>query len=142
MMMWPMPDDDRFFGGQQPQPGAGDPDVRLAFDVAQRLVTDERIGRQRIVLEVQHGVVLLTGSVDTPDTRELAGAVAREVPGVRDVSNALHTVEGHTDEFQSIVATLADESPARPPTPSLLTPLLLLSILFIVVTAATALLGR
>lgn len=86
MMMWPMPDDG-FPGRRAPRPE--DPDVRLTFEVAGRLQNDPGMRHQRITVEAQNRVVLLTGSVDSPAARETAADTARGAPGVLDVCNRL-----------------------------------------------------
>ncbi|GAA0804979.1 BON domain-containing protein [Spirilliplanes yamanashiensis] len=89
MMGWPFPDDGYPDWARRRLPPADDPDVRLTYRVAQELAADELLRGQRITVEVQQGVVLLTGSVDGERARATAGSAARAVAGVRDVSNAL-----------------------------------------------------
>jgi hypothetical protein len=96
MMMWPLPDDGWFSNGTRRPHRPDDPDVRLTHEVADALLADERTRRQRITVEVQNRVVLLSGVVDCPQTREVATAVVRHVPEVRDVCNGLRPQAGHT----------------------------------------------
>jgi osmotically-inducible protein OsmY len=68
-MVWPWPDDGSIPYGGRPARRAEDADVRLAREVTDKLLTDDRTRRQRIVVDVQDRVVLLTGVVDTRPTR-------------------------------------------------------------------------
>ncbi|MFU8871663.1 BON domain-containing protein [Micromonospora sp. SL4-19] len=86
-MPWPFPENNPFVGGD----GAHDDDhdLRLAALVAQRLSADWATRRQQISVSVQNRVVILTGMVGDPNTRQAAGELAWDVPGVFDVCNAL-----------------------------------------------------
>ena len=134
MVMWPFPDD-AFSGNAGRRPtDSGDADVRLSQQVGERLAVDERTRHQRITVEAQNGVVILSGAVDSDDTKLLATVTARAVPGVRDVCNALlvrgpdgstpveRSLSGPTDaadrsthadphRFAEIVADLLTEEP-------------------------------
>ncbi|SCL46389.1 BON domain-containing protein [Micromonospora citrea] len=87
-MPWPYPDEDAF-RPQPPRPAPDDEDARLAALVAQRLSSDWTTRRQQIVVTVQNQVVILSGVVAGPDTRQVAGELAWDVRGVVDVCNAL-----------------------------------------------------
>jgi hypothetical protein len=130
-MMWPLPNDGSFpYGPREPHRAEG-PELRLTYQVAEALLADDRTRRQRITVEVQNRVVLLTGVVDCQQTREAAITVTRAVPDVRDVCDGLRmrvagapfepgtsaiTGLSVADAFDEIVAGLdADEpSPERP----------------------------
>lgn len=86
VLPWPFPDDDAF--PTAPAPPTED-DTRIAAEVAQRLAGNRFTRRQRISVEVQNRVVILVGTVDTPDVRVTAGNLAWRVPGVADVCNVL-----------------------------------------------------
>ncbi len=88
MMMWPWPDGDPFGTGRGFS-ATENPDVRLTYEVAQRLQADPRTRDRRITVEVQSGVVLLEGSVGSPQVKQTAADTARATPGVRDVCNTL-----------------------------------------------------
>jgi hypothetical protein len=87
----PWPDDGSIPSRSGPARRTEDVDVRLAREVTDKLLTDDRTRRQRIVVDVQDRVALLTGVVDNRPTRAAAGTVVRDVPGVRDVCNGLRT---------------------------------------------------
>jgi hypothetical protein len=128
IMMWPTADDDPNNWNRQRFRRRDDHDVRLAYLIVEELVADVRVNSQPIGVEVQNGVAVLTGTVDTPETRKLVGDTAQQVYGVTDVCNALEvpaTVDrfastGPFDDrdsrcsdrlFQQIVAHLADADP-------------------------------
>ncbi|MDQ7907621.1 BON domain-containing protein [Phytohabitans sp. ZYX-F-186] len=90
---WPMPDD----GSGQPirrRARRASSDEILADEVVARLAADERTRLQNIAVEVQNGVAILTGPVDTPELMFVAGGLAWQTPGVRDVCNALEPSDG------------------------------------------------
>jgi hypothetical protein len=89
MMMWPFPDDGFPGHADRRSTEHGDASLRLTHQVAERLAADERTRDQRITVEVQNGVVILTGAVDGADAKLVAGITARGVHGVRDVCDAL-----------------------------------------------------
>ena len=64
-------------------------DDEVAIAVAQALARDERTRRPRILVSAKHGVVVLNGRTDTPETRLAAEEVAATVPSVRAVVNYL-----------------------------------------------------
>jgi len=96
---WPMPDDRSGQPARRPAPRA-DGDKMLADRVVTRLVDDERTRLQNIAVEVQNGVAILTGPVDTPELMFVAGGLAWHTPGIRDVCNALEPSDG--DDLTSI----------------------------------------
>ena len=88
-MTWPMPDDDPNRWNDQQFRQRSTRDARLACLIVEELVADTRISSQPIGVEVQNGVVVLTGTVDTSTTRDLIACTARDVNGVADVCNVL-----------------------------------------------------
>lgn len=119
-MILPMPDDKYPWHGYRPPDRGTHPDINLAHQVAEKLANDERTRVLPITVHVQDGVVLLTGRVDGA-AREAVHTAVRAVPGVRDVSNGLQTVDGHpAGAFDQIVAGLqedgryADAAPGMP----------------------------
>ncbi len=109
-MMWPFPDDGSFFSDQRRFPPTDNPDVRLTYCVAEALLTDARTRHQRIAIEVQNGVVLLSGTVDSRSAKQLTGDTVRGVAGVADICNTLRVTGNDTeppgDEFQDVIAEL------------------------------------
>ncbi|RZU51188.1 BON domain-containing protein [Krasilnikovia cinnamomea] len=76
---------------------AGDPDTRIAWQIVDRLGEHPQWRHQHVTVEVQNRVLILTGTVDSPDTRDALTASARTVHGVRDVCNMLD-VSGTQDQ--------------------------------------------
>ncbi|MGX4654010.1 BON domain-containing protein [Micromonospora sp. SCSIO 07396] len=87
-MPWPLPDES-WFRPQPDPPGPPGEDVRLAAEVAYRIVSGVGLRARRITVTVQNRVAILGGVVPDVDARQLAGRVAWEVPGVVDVCNAV-----------------------------------------------------
>ena len=82
---------------------AQDRSVGTAFDDATintqyntRLAAQNITLARRVNVKVMDGRILLTGHVPTYEDRELAGRVAADVPGVRDVANELEIADGKT----------------------------------------------
>ncbi|MEV0328029.1 BON domain-containing protein [Micromonospora echinospora] len=88
VLPWPFPDDDAVPSEPSPTPPEND-DRRIAAEVTRRLNGNRLTRRQRIVVEVQNRVVILGGTVDSPDVRLTAGELAWGVHGVADVCNTL-----------------------------------------------------
>lgn len=65
-------------------------DSTIAANVKAALVQDPTTRASNISVNTMHGVVELTGFVDTPDQRHEAARVARNVAGVRSVDDQLH----------------------------------------------------
>ncbi|WP_158647286.1 BON domain-containing protein [Actinoplanes sp. ATCC 53533] len=123
-MAWPIPDDPDHWNRQRFR-RRDDHDVQLAYLIVEELVGDVRVNSQPINVEVQNGVAVLTGTVDTAQTKELVGDIARRVYGVTDVCNALqvpaptggitgsrqfHDLDYHSSDhlFQEIIARQAN----------------------------------
>jgi hyperosmotically inducible protein len=65
-------------------------DSTIAANVKAALVQDPTTRASNISVNTIHGVVELTGFVDTPDQRHEAARVAGNIAGVRSVDNELH----------------------------------------------------
>ncbi|WBB70841.1 BON domain-containing protein [Micromonospora sp. WMMD812] len=87
VISWPQPDDPRFHPADDAP--LQNEDLRLAALVAQRLCVDWTTRRQQIAVAVQNRVVILSGTVASPEARQVAGDLAWDVPGVFDVCNLL-----------------------------------------------------
>nr|WP_221383125.1 BON domain-containing protein [Actinoplanes polyasparticus] len=64
-------------------------DERLSRQVTERLSADASHCFGQVAVEAQNGVALLSGVVESHTHREIAGRVARDTQGVRDVCNML-----------------------------------------------------
>jgi osmotically-inducible protein OsmY len=71
--------------------GAND-DPTIATRVKIALLNDPRVGPQRLDARASHGVVTLSGTVRSQAEVDAAIAVARKVPGARDVKSELRIV--------------------------------------------------
>jgi hyperosmotically inducible protein len=72
-------------------------DSTIAANVKAALVQDPSTRASNISVNTMHGVVELTGFVDTPDQRHEAARVAGNVAGVHSVDNELHVNGGPND---------------------------------------------
>ncbi|WP_430782457.1 BON domain-containing protein [Actinoplanes sp. G11-F43] len=122
--MWPQPFDDAW-QDRAPRPAAA-PDVQLTCQVNERILTDPRLTRERITVEVQNRVVNLIGTVGSLHARVTAAEVARSTPGVTDICNRLELSrvadvtatlpELRPDPFEELIAHWDDTpSPRRTP---------------------------
>jgi hypothetical protein len=127
IMMWPTSDNDPNDRNRQRFRHRDHGDLQLAYLIVEELVADARVADQPIGVEVRNGVVVLTGTVDTPETRDLVGDTVRQTGGVVDICNALqvtapadtrpthHSVDPSSDQrFQEIVAPLTAARRASP----------------------------
>ena len=62
-------------------------DAEIQRDVLQEIHWDRRVHETDVGVSVHHGIVTLTGSVDTADKRHAAQEASHRVPGVLDVAN-------------------------------------------------------
>jgi hyperosmotically inducible protein len=62
-------------------------DTTITSRVKTRFAKDEHVSASRIQIETLNGTVQLAGFVPTQDEKDRAGAIAREVPDVKDVRN-------------------------------------------------------
>jgi hypothetical protein len=65
-------------------------DERLALQVKLALSLNRRLNDLDLEVEVRQGEARLSGRVETPEQKELALSVARDVPGVSSVTDSLH----------------------------------------------------
>jgi osmotically-inducible protein OsmY len=84
--------------------------------VLDRLRVDPVVDELDVGVEVDDGVVTLTGTVSTWKRREAAARAAHEVPGVRDVANDIEVrlpgMRGRTDaDVAAAVRAALDEEP-------------------------------
>lgn len=78
-------------------------DARIRQDVRDQLVWDDRVDASTILVEVDDGLVTLSGTVRTVPERRAALSDARAVAGVRDVFNQLDVAL--VDEPEETVTT-------------------------------------
>lgn len=71
-------------------------DARLAQRIAALLRVHPQTRGARVTVEVQNGVVLLAGTVESTLLKQAVGDLARATGGVRDVCNMMSAV--HADE--------------------------------------------
>jgi osmotically-inducible protein OsmY len=64
-------------------------DERIREDVCEYLTHDERVDASNIEVNVQEGVVILSGSVDERMAKRRAEDIADSCMGVRDVRNEI-----------------------------------------------------
>jgi osmotically-inducible protein OsmY len=88
MYHWPFPEDFPWQPRHDESTGEH-PDLRLALEVIERLRLVRSLRRQQISVHVQNRVVILTGTVSSPNLRTLAAAHAWRAPGTFDVCNRL-----------------------------------------------------
>ncbi len=69
------------------------PDAKLLDAVVKKLDRNWQLSPSTIQVEAHHGVVTLSGEVDTIEAREIARQTAESVAGVLQVVNELHTPE-------------------------------------------------
>ena len=62
-------------------------DTTITSRVKTRMAKDDNVSASRIQVETLNGTVQLAGFVPTQDEKDRAGAIAREVPDVKDVRN-------------------------------------------------------
>lgn len=72
---------------EKPQPN----DATLAGKVESEIFRDAEVPKGRISVNAEKGVVYLRGEVESPDLVSRLEEAAREVEGVHDVQNLLHT---------------------------------------------------
>ena len=69
-------------------------DEQIKAEVEQVLTDDSWLDASNIQVSVQGGVVTLTGTVDSRDSKRLAEDLVDEVSGVKDVQNNLQIQAG------------------------------------------------
>ena len=93
-MLFPMPDDFDLSVVWRRAP-VDSPDERLARMVRQRLYDDPWTCLRRVRVQVQNGVVILEGELESARARWVAAFHAWQTPGVRDVCNMLTEPDDH-----------------------------------------------
>ncbi|GAB2604223.1 hypothetical protein Aab01nite_77820 [Paractinoplanes abujensis] len=93
------------------------PDAALARRIAESLAADDRFRRQPVAVQVQNGVAILTGRVESREVHDALISAVREVAGPRDLCDVLRITDGETRlrearQFGELAAHLAT-SPAR-----------------------------
>ena len=72
---------------EKPQPN----DATLASKVESEIFRDPDVPKGQVSVNAENGVVYLRGEVESPDLVSRLEQAARDVKGVRDVENLLHT---------------------------------------------------
>ena len=67
-------------------------DTTVATNVRAALKSEPMLKDQAIGVQCQQGIVQLTGAVKSPDDRQRAEGVAREVAGVKEIDNKIELV--------------------------------------------------
>jgi hyperosmotically inducible protein len=70
-------------------PHAPADDLTISTKVKIELIADPRLGAMRLQASTLNGIVTLSGTVPSPADADHAVAVARRVPGVREVKAEL-----------------------------------------------------
>jgi hypothetical protein len=94
----------RYDGHQAPYAGRGPKDYRRSDDrvleeICDRMTDDPLLDASEIVVQVNSGVVTLSGTVSSRDQKRRAEDVAERVSGVKDVTNQLRlsgAANGHS----------------------------------------------
>jgi len=88
------------FAGRGPK-GYQRSDERIREEVSDRLTEHDELDASEIEVSVKDGEVTLTGMVDDREAKRLAGDVAEEASGVRDVMNQLKVAGGTSGRSSS-----------------------------------------
>src|SRR5690349_12357425 len=80
------------------QPFSIQPDTKLERDVWNELTWAARVKAEELHVDVNHGVVTLTGIVDDAEARRAAQEAVHRVNGVRDVVNEIRVKSDPPDE--------------------------------------------
>ncbi|MFP5229796.1 MAG: BON domain-containing protein, partial [Acidobacteriota bacterium] len=99
-------------------------DTKLQAAVSDAVTHDAMLKNQPITASVSHGIVTLTGTVETEQQRQQAETDAANVPGVSGIANDI-TVTGSADQQQAPPPPPDDnqqpqatpEQPQAPPPP-------------------------
>jgi hypothetical protein len=93
---------------------AGRSDQQIASDIQAKFVGDQAIAGQSIQVNVDKGVVTLTGTVADPASRTLADYDTGSVPGVKTVINNLSVQPAQPEPASALQATKPAPAPAAP----------------------------
>ena len=69
-------------------------DATITTRVKTALLNDPVVGGLRIDVDTFKGVVTLSGTADSKDTRDKAGQAAADVQGVKSVNNRINVLSG------------------------------------------------
>jgi osmotically-inducible protein OsmY len=73
--------------------GASEADARINVDISQKFTREKLVNREDIGIEVNSGVVTLSGSVNTQDAAVKAITLAKNTPGVSRVISRLVIIQ-------------------------------------------------
>ncbi len=73
-------------------------DATLTARVKAALLDDEQVKGTQFDVDVYQGRVTLSGVADTDEERQRAAEIAKQVPGVRSVDNAIRLAEAGPSE--------------------------------------------
>lgn len=73
----------------RPQPNVVDNDAWITTKVRSRFFTDSHVKNMNVDVTTQNGVVTLSGEVENAEARTTAEAVAKQIEGVKQVTNRL-----------------------------------------------------
>ena len=83
-----------WYGDQQPAQASPQTDGQIKSEVVDRLRQNVHTKDHTLAVNVQSGVVVLTGDVSSVLAKRAAGDDCWDTPGVVDVSNQLRVVRG------------------------------------------------
>jgi hypothetical protein len=96
------------FSGRGPK-GYTRTDDRIKEDVCDRLSWNDEVDATEITVRVQDGEVTLEGRVETRHMKRLAGDIAEEVSGVKDVHNTIRVTKPILTELKEKITGEARE---------------------------------
>ena len=73
--------------------GSSIDDAWIHAKIVAKLATDSKTPERKINVDVNHNVVTLRGTVDSPDQKQEAERIARETDGVKQVNNQLRVAK-------------------------------------------------
>jgi hypothetical protein len=82
-------------------------DAVILQEIKKRLEEHPHLDENGIAIEVNDGVVLLKGKIDTEEEKFLAQKIAGSVPGVTEVVNHLHLGFGIANTLSKIVSNIS-----------------------------------
>ena len=81
----------------------------IVNNVRLMLASDYDLSRAAIAVEVEHGKVVLSGTVKSVEDKQRAGKLASMAAGVRDVINELRSHQGGTGGEEALAATIRNQ---------------------------------
>jgi len=100
-------------------------DEWLESRVETAVLLNSHISIRELDIEVDDGIVIMTGSVNSEEKKELAGEIANAIRGVNEVRNNIivreggEVVEKEMDELPSVTESEAEDLPAPTKRPTL-----------------------